>query len=100
MVSAIPKPADPLLAQAAIATGLLGPNTAGLTLFYGIFIKTGTFSRTLLAHECRHVHQYEERGSIRAFLQEYIPQILTVGYASSSLEQDAMAAAASILVHR
>jgi hypothetical protein len=61
MVSRIPVPKDTLLAQAASLTGLLGPDTAGLTLFYGIFVVEETYSRQLLAHECRHVHQYEER---------------------------------------
>jgi hypothetical protein len=62
---------------------------AGLTLFYGIFVVEGTYSRRMIAHECRHVQQYEERGSIQAFLQEYLPQILTVGYDDSPLEKDA-----------
>lgn len=89
----IPVPQDPLLAQAAVQVGLLGPNTAGLTLFYGIFIREGTYSLNLLAHECRHVHQYEQRGSILGFLQEYIPQILTSGYVNSPLEKEARDAA-------
>src|SRR5688500_13533771 len=62
-----PVPHDAGLAQAASLTGLLGPDVAGLTLFSGIFIVEGTYSRRLLAHDCRHVHQYEERGSILKF---------------------------------
>ena len=92
-VASIPVPQDPLLAQAAVQAGLLGPNMAGLTLFYGIFIRDGTYSRNLLAHECRHVHQYEQRGSILGFLQEYIPQVLTSGYFNSPLEKEARDAA-------
>lgn len=93
IVEAIPVPDDPVLASAAIQTGLLAPDTAGLTLFYGIFIRRGTFNSALLAHECRHVYQYEQRGSISTFLQEYIPQVLTAGYLGSALETDARNAA-------
>jgi hypothetical protein len=94
-VPSIPVPEDALLATAAVQAGLLGPDTAGLTLFYGIFIREGTYSRHLLAHECRHVHQYEQRGTIREFLQEYIPEVLTLGYSNSPLEKDARDAATS-----
>jgi hypothetical protein len=49
---------------AAIHIGLLGPNTAGRTVGYGIFIAERCTPR-LLAHECRHVYQYEQAGSMR-----------------------------------
>src|SRR6185312_4946306 len=38
MVPLIPVPDDPELQLAAVHAGLLGPNTAGLSLGYGIFI--------------------------------------------------------------
>src|SRR5262245_50240299 len=38
LVAQLPFPSDPELRQAALATGLLGPNMAGLTLGYAIFI--------------------------------------------------------------
>jgi hypothetical protein len=98
LVETIPQPQDPLLAQAAVQVGLLGSDTAGLTLFYGIFICTGTFSETLLAHECRHVYQYEQRGSIDAFLQEYIQQLVTYGYYDSPLEAEARKVAADLMI--
>lgn len=94
LVDRLPLPRDPELAAAAVQTGLLGPNMTGLTLFYGILVCHRTHgSRNLIAHECRHVHQYEQRGSISAFLQEYLLQIVTVGYASAPLERDAYLAA-------
>lgn len=37
-VSELPMPEDPLLREVADATGLIGPNMAGITLGYGIFI--------------------------------------------------------------
>ena len=84
-------PEDPELAQAALATGLLGPGMAGLTLGYGIFIRCGHRSVRLLSHEFRHVHQYEQAGSIALFLALYLQQIITVGYTDAPFERDARA---------
>lgn len=84
-----PLPADPVLQQAASALGLLGENTLGLTLGYGILIKRGLSSRQLIAHECRHVHQYEQAGSVAQFLEGYLTSILQVGYSDSPYEVDA-----------
>jgi hypothetical protein len=67
----------------------------GLILYYGILICDHAYgSRNLIAHECRHVHQHEQRGSIAAFLQEYLLQIVTVGYDNAPFERDACVAAA------
>ena len=95
LVDTLPLPQDPELAAAALQTGLLGPNMTGLTLFYGVFICHQAYgSRNLITHECRHVYQHEQRGSIAVFLQEYLVQIVTVGYNNAPLEQDASRAAA------
>jgi hypothetical protein len=91
LVSRLPQPDDPELLQAAQLTGLLGPNMAGLTLGYGIYICHGQDSIRLISHECRHVHQYEQAGSIAAFLPIYLQQIATVGYADAPYEIDARA---------
>src|SRR5579863_7579733 len=53
-VAAIPVPDDPELRAATLAAGLLGPDTVGLTLGYGIYIRQGHSSNRLLSHECRH----------------------------------------------
>jgi hypothetical protein len=90
-VDQLPLPAEPLLRQAAVETGLLGPGMVGLTLGYGIFVVRGHMTPRLLAHECRHVYQYEASGSIGKFLPVYLEQIATVGYQNSPLEQDARA---------
>jgi hypothetical protein len=90
-VASIPFPDDPELRAATLAAGLLGPNTAGLTLGYGIYIRQGHRNNRLVSHECRHVHQYEEAGSIAAFLPAYLEQILSVGYAAAPFEVDARA---------
>ena len=91
VVQSLPLPEDPELKQAALATGLLGPGMVGLTLGYGIYVCHGHGSVRLLSHEFRHVHQYEQAGSIAAFLPVYLQQIATVGYNDAPLEIDARA---------
>jgi hypothetical protein len=90
VVPSIPEPEDPQLRCAASQTGLLGPNTAGLTLGHGVYIVRQCTPR-LLAHECRHVHQYEQAGSIATFLPVYLQQIAQVGYERAPYEVDARA---------
>jgi len=91
IVSSLPLPEDPMLRTAALSAGLLGPGMVGLTLGYSIFICRGHKDRRLLSHELRHVYQYEQHGSIAAFLPIYLKQIVEVGYANSPLEADARA---------
>ena len=88
-VPCIPLPDDPRLREAAITTGLLGPSTIGLTLGYGVYVCRGRRDTRLLSHEFRHVHQYEQAGSIAAFLPAYLQQIVTVGYHNAPFEVDA-----------
>ena len=87
----LPVPQEPLLNAAAVQTGLLGPGMVGLTLGYAIFVCIGHETRCLLAHEFRHVFQYEQSGSIAAFFPVYLQQIVTVGYESAPLEIGARA---------
>ena len=91
LVPRLPQPEDPKLLLAAQHAGLLGPNMAGLTLGYAIYIRHGQDTVRLISHECRHVHQYEQAGSIAAFLPQYLQQIATVGYANAPFEIDARA---------
>ena len=91
IVRALPLPSDPELQQAALAAGLLGPGMVGLTLGHGIYICAGYKSARLLSHECRHVYQYEQAGSIGAYLPVYLQQIVTVGYQNAPFEIDARA---------
>jgi hypothetical protein len=62
---------------------------AGLTLGHAVFVRRGHDSWRLLSHEFRHVHQYEQAGSIAAFLPVYLQQIVQFGYANCPLEIDA-----------
>ena len=89
-VDAMPAPANSQLLAAALSTGVLGPETLGLTLGHGILIlRPRTGERRLLRHELRHVAQYEAAGSIAAFLAEYLDQIARCGYWDAPLEMDA-----------
>ena len=86
----LPYPDDPLLREAAQQTGMLGPNTAGLTLGHAVFLLDGHEADTrLVSHELRHVFQYENAGSIGEFLSVYLRQVVEVGYENAPLEQDA-----------
>src|SRR5262249_31113291 len=90
-VSEIPIPSDPVLSAAAEATHLISPFTIGLTLRYGIFIRTECWGqRRLVVHELAHTMQYERRGGIEAFLRPYLHQCLTIGYPEAPLEQEAI----------
>jgi hypothetical protein len=88
---AIQLPEDPYLCQAAQASGLLGPQTLGLTLGHALLIAPSWRDARLLAHEFRHVYQYEQAGSIAVFLRAYLQEIISVGYGAASYERDARA---------
>lgn len=88
-VTHIPLPDDQQLTKMAIDAGLLTPSIAGLTLGYGIYLRHGYCTPSMLFHECRHVHQYEQAGSIAALLAEYLKQIAQYGYVNAPLEIDA-----------
>jgi hypothetical protein len=89
VVPQIPAPEDPDLRRFALEQNLIGPNTHGLTVGYGIFILEGHLSARLLSHECRHVHQVEQAGSLTAFLSVYLQQIADHGYEHAPYELDA-----------
>jgi Domain of unknown function (DUF4157) len=95
IVDELPLPEEPVLRAAALAAGLSGPGMVGMTLGYSIFIRRRNRDRRqhirLLSHELRHVHQYEQHGSIAAFLRVYLSQIVEDGYANAPLEADARA---------
>src|SRR2546426_12396570 len=64
----IPMPLHPMLRDVAEKVGLLSSLTIGLTLRYGIVIRSDCWGdRRLVVHELAHVAQYERFGSFRAF---------------------------------
>jgi hypothetical protein len=96
-VEQIPLPQEPELRSAALKTGLLSPDTAGLTVRYGIYIHASFWGvRQLVAHELLHVRQYEQLGGFDAFLRRYLWECVTLGYTQSPMEQEACAMAAMI----
>lgn len=91
IVDQMPYPEHPMLQAAAMATDFLGPHTAGLTLGHAVMVRRGQESTRLFSHEFRHVHQYEQAGSIAAYLPVYLEQVVEYGYADAPLEIDARA---------
>ena len=90
VVEEIPLPTHPGLRMAAEMTGLLSPMTIGLTLRYGIFIRSDHWGeRRLIVHELVHTLQYERSGGFMAFLQRYLHECVTIGYPAAPMEQEA-----------
>ena len=89
LVENLPLPDDQMLRDVALQAGLLGPDMAGVTFGYGIYACTDHVTNRLLAHECRHVFQYEDAGSIAAFIPVYLQEIVQYGYFESPVEADA-----------
>ena len=99
VVSRIPSPDHPLLAEACARLGFLGPGTAGLTLGRGVYLQSAAFalSHRLLPHELRHVAQYEQAGGIAPYLAVYVPELLRYGYDAAPLEVDARRAEGGVI---
>jgi hypothetical protein len=90
-VGKIPFPEHQELRAAAAATRLITPHPTGLTLRYGIFIRSDCWGlRRVLVHELAHTVQYERLGGIGAFLECYLFECLAVGYPSAPMEQEAI----------
>jgi hypothetical protein len=93
----VPAPTDLALKAAAAAIQFLTPATRGLTLGYGIFIRSDCWGdRQLVAHELVHTMQYERLGGVEPFLRQYLFECLTIGYPAAPMEQEAIAAAQSL----
>jgi len=89
LVESLPLPDDQMLRDVALQTGLIDPDMAGGTFGYGIYARKDQATNRLLAHECRHVFQYEVAGSIATFLAAYLKEIVENGYFECPLEVDA-----------
>lgn len=97
-VEAVPVPDHPQLRAAAAAIHFLSPETRGLTLQYGILLRWDCWrDRWIIAHELVHTWQYERLGGILPFLQKYLRECLTIGYANAPMELEAIKIAAQIL---
>ncbi len=93
-VKHMPLPAHPILQAAAEAIKLITPQTAGLALRYGMFIRLDYWGqRRLLVHEFAHTAQYERLGGLCPFLECYLYECLVIGYNSAPMEREAIAVA-------
>ena len=91
-VEEVPRPEHPVLRAAADEMKLITPLTPGLSLRYGIALRSHHWDqRRLLVHELAHTAQYERLGSVRAFLECYLYECLAIGYPSAPMEQEAIA---------
>lgn len=69
-----------------LVNGKLGiANMDGITFEYGIFIRRTELNQKLLAHECRHVAQYEALGGIAGFVRQYLDELQRFGYHDAPL---------------
>ena len=97
LVREIPVPEEPVLRAACEQTRLITRLTAGLTLRYGIFIRSDCADdRRLHIHELAHVAQYERLGGVEPFLRKYLYEVTTIGYPQAPMEQEAIRAASLI----
>ena len=79
----------------------ISPNTVGLSLRYGIYIRARYWGdRHLIAHECVHTGQYERHGSIAEFLRAYFTECIETGYPDSPMEQEAILRSAALLAEK
>lgn len=93
----VPAPRNLTLRTAAAAIQFLTPETRGLALRYGIFVRSDCWGeRWLVAHELAHTAQYERLGGIQPFLKQYLHECLTIGYPAAPLEQEAIVAASRL----
>lgn len=89
LVDEIPFQEDPVVYSLAKSVGMLSGQVTGITFGHSIYIVKGCQSARLYSHEFRHVHQYEVLGSIGAFMDVYLEQVMIFGYHQAPLEQDA-----------
>lgn len=83
-------PMTPLLRRAGESLGFSTAHTIGMTLRYGIFIRSDHWTeRRLLVHELAHVAQYERLGGFAAFLRRYLRECIDPGYPFGALELEA-----------
>jgi len=94
----IPMPGAGFLGMAAHWTGFHQSDPWGLSLGYGVFVRRGWpgSREQLLAHEFVHTAQYERCGGMRPYLVRYLRECLTLGYAESPMEQEAVRLSTSL----
>jgi hypothetical protein len=62
-----------------------------MAIGHGVFVREDCFNNwELIAHELKHVAQYETHGSILAFLKQYLSEVNEYGYPNNPMEQEAV----------
>lgn len=90
-VNKIPLPENQKLRQVAMSLNLITPDTWGLTLRYGIYIRNDMWSELrVVVHELFHTWQYEKLGGIEQFLIKYLGEVNEHGYPEAPMEQEAI----------
>jgi hypothetical protein len=94
-VAQIPTPTHPALTAVVDS---IPPDTEGLTIRYGIFIRADCWGRRrLVVHELVHTSQYERLGGLEGFLRPYLLECITPpGYPHGPMEQEAVTTAARL----
>ncbi len=96
-VPRIPLPASPQLRTFLSAFGAIPGEPNALAARYGIFVRRDCWSeRRVLLHEFVHTMQFERLGGLRPFLQHYLFECLTSGYAFSALEREAVCSSSNL----
>ena len=89
-VNKVPFPDDKIISNTAKSIGFISKNIAGLTLRYGIFIRSDYWNnKKTIIHELVHTAQYEKLGGIFQFLEKYLMECISQGYAHSCFEREA-----------
>lgn len=97
VVERIPWLNGPFIKLLSRAMPTISPNTVGLSLRYGIYIRSRfRGNRHLIAHECVHTGQYERCGSVAEFLRAYFTECLEAGYPDAPMEQEAIKLSAEL----
>ena len=90
ILDALPLPSNLVLRSLAMKAGLPGDETRGLSFGYAILLcRSHAGERRLLRHELRHVAQYEQAGSMMAFMGDYLRQMLRHGCQEAPFEVEA-----------
>lgn len=91
VVNQVPGGMPDWLRKALQPLGLCSPLTSGMSLRYGIFVRSDCWGdQRLVRHELVHTQQYERLGGFWPFLRSYLFECLAEpGYPFGLLEQEA-----------
>lgn len=99
-VTRMPSPVPVFIENFMRKRGFPVGNAAGMCMRYGIYVvEKYSHSKTLLAHELVHTHQFERLGGVWLFLRQYLYQTLLLGYINAPLEHEADAKAEQVMVY-